>query len=68
MVLGEELEALFLAHLRRLQPTEETLAEFPRIAEEVWDRLQGDADLAAKGSAADLMSNVVQRPHYCEQS
>jgi hypothetical protein len=33
MVREEELEALFLAHLRRLQPNVVTVAEFPKIAE-----------------------------------
>jgi site-specific DNA recombinase len=48
MVRSERLEALFVEHLRRLQPQEEVIAEFPQIAERVWTERQGDAEAAAR--------------------
>ena len=54
MVRREELEATFVAHLRRLQPDEQTIAEFPQIAEKVWTQKQGDAEATAKKLRARL--------------
>jgi hypothetical protein len=48
MVRREELEATFLAHLNSLQPDEQSIAEFPKIAEQAWRKRQGDAEEIAK--------------------
>jgi site-specific DNA recombinase len=54
MVRREELEATFLAHLHSLQPDEQSIAEFPRIAEQAWKKRQGDAEEIAKKQSAWL--------------
>ena len=40
----EKLESEFVALLRRLRPTPETVAAFPKIAAKVWAEKQGDAE------------------------
>src|SRR5215469_1332032 len=54
MVRREKLEDLFLDHLRRLRPEERTVSEFPRIAEQVWAEVQGNAKETAKKISAQL--------------
>jgi hypothetical protein len=43
MVRKEELEALFVNDLRRLRPDDQTIADFPKIAERVWMERLGNA-------------------------
>ena len=54
MVRKEHLETAFVAHLSRLQPDEDCIAEFPTRAEQVWTKLQGDAEAKAKKLHARL--------------
>jgi len=54
MVPREELEATFLAHLRLLQPDKQVIAEFQKIAEQIWNKLHGDAERAKKKLGMDL--------------
>jgi hypothetical protein len=54
MVRREDLEATFLAHLNSLQPDEQSIAEFPRIAEQAWKKRQGDAEEITKKQSARL--------------
>jgi site-specific DNA recombinase len=53
-VRREEVEATFHAHLNSLQPDEQSIAEFPRIAEQAWRKKQGDAEEIAKRQNARL--------------
>ena len=55
MVRKEQLEAMFIAHLRRLLPTEQMISEFPMVADKVWTQRQGDAEATARklGSRLD---------------
>jgi hypothetical protein len=43
MVRKEELEALFVRDLHRLRPDDQTIADFPKVAERVWTESQSDA-------------------------
>ena len=54
MVRREELEATFLAYLNSLQPDEQSIADFPRIAEQAWRKRQGDAEEITKTQSARL--------------
>jgi hypothetical protein len=48
------MESAFEAMLRRLRPVPEVLAQFPKIAAQVWWERQGDAEKAKRGLAAKL--------------
>jgi DNA invertase Pin-like site-specific DNA recombinase len=43
LVRKEELEALLVNDLRRLRPDDQTVADFPKVAERVWTERQGNA-------------------------
>ena len=50
----EKLEATFVAQLRLLKPDENTIADFPGIAEQVWIEMQGNAEARAKEIRSQL--------------
>ena len=48
MIRQEELEASFVQHMRRLRPDEQAVADFPKIAEQVWRDRAGSAEANAE--------------------
>ena len=48
MIRNEQLENIFLVHLGRLRPDEQTIAAFPGVAEKVWTSRQDDGQSTAR--------------------
>jgi hypothetical protein len=53
-VRREELEGVFVEHLRTAKPDRDTIANFPKVAERVWARKQADAEASEKRTRARL--------------
>ena len=67
-VRKEQLETEFISKLRTLQPKDDTLSDFPKVAAKVWNSKQGDCEKQRKKLLAKLEECRVLKSDCSSQS